>query len=346
MFGKTGLAASLGDIGVEDLEEIEDIQTKAEKQKESASKSKEEPKEEEPKEEEPKKVEKKESKAAEEKGSATSKQKPKETTTLLDTKNIVPWTHDDRQPDELESDVQEMIRSIQATKQTTPILVRPLKNKKDQYEEIFGRVRLEACRALGIKVEAQIKNLTDQEAFALQAVENSDRSDISAWSKAVSYKKAMDSNLYDNLSSMAARINKKREYVTKLFNLAKNMPESVSTQFAMTKIGQNTLEVISASVRETPDFIKVLLENKDRIHEGKVTSKEIKRLYERHVNSKGIVDNKKESTKTISGNKGDYFTVSKNNNGAMLINVLKKGKEILTEEEIIKALKSAMDSKK
>lgn len=337
MFGnnkKTGLAMNLGDIGVDDLDSLDNpsVDDKEEKV-----------------------VDKNESVTEKAKETTKSKPKPSQSTKTkanskeqlisLDPKDIEPWEHDDRLPEEIEEDVQDMIRSIQAVGQGSPILVRPSKSKKIKYEEIFGRVRLEACRALGRNVDAIVKDLDDQTAFALQVVENGDRKDISAWSKAVSYKKVLDSGVYESKAAMAARFNRARETVSNLVNLAEKMPESLKDKFTLTAIGQNTLGEMSKSVNQSEGFIDVLLKHKEKIESGKMVAKDIKRLYNDYSGDSQKANVSNSNAKTVSGNKGDYFTISKNNNGAVLINVLKKGRETLSEDEIIEVLKSAMDAK-
>lgn len=270
-----------------------------------------------------------------------SKKKVTNEIVSLDPNKITPWKFDDRSNAEIEREVGEMIKSIQLNKQKSPILVRS--KKGGGYEEIFGRVRLEACKSLGINVLATIEDLSDRDAAAYQVVENGDRSDISAWSKAVSYLRYIDEGLFPSVTTLAARCNRPRTSINSLVSLARNMPENIVGTFDLTVLGQNALEFISAEVRNHPAFFDELKKHQLKIDAGDFGVNDFKRIFSNWRKATGSETKKDSDRRTISGQKGDYFTISKNNNGALLINFLKRGRELMTEEEIVDILKSAMD---
>ena len=69
--------------------------------------------------------------------------------------------------------VEGLARSIEGVGLLQPVVVRPL---GDGYELVFGLHRLEACRRLGWKkIPARVKEVSDEEAFLLNMVENLQR---------------------------------------------------------------------------------------------------------------------------------------------------------------------------
>lgn len=72
-----------------------------------------------------------------------------------------------------EDGLDSLIESIQEGGQRVPILVRPVSDT--DYEVVYGRRRLLACRALGIDVRASVMEMSDEEALIAQGVENNER---------------------------------------------------------------------------------------------------------------------------------------------------------------------------
>lgn len=79
---------------------------------------------------------------------------------------------------------EEFCSSVATHGQIVPILVRP-KEGNDRYEIVYGRRRLSAARRLGVKVKAFVRHLSDEESVALQAIENSQRNDLTFIERAV-----------------------------------------------------------------------------------------------------------------------------------------------------------------
>lgn len=71
--------------------------------------------------------------------------------------------------------LQDLIDSIRASGQQLPALLRYRRGAGPRYEVVYGRRRIAACRALGIKVKAYIKEMDQREALVSQALENSAR---------------------------------------------------------------------------------------------------------------------------------------------------------------------------
>jgi ParB family chromosome partitioning protein len=71
--------------------------------------------------------------------------------------------------------LEDLIESIRTSGQQLPALLRYRRGAGPRYEVVYGRRRIAACRALGIKVKAYIKEMDQREALISQALENSAR---------------------------------------------------------------------------------------------------------------------------------------------------------------------------
>ena len=87
--------------------------------------------------------------------------------------------------------VEGLARSIEGVGLLQPVVVRPL---GDGYELVFGPHRLEACRRLGWKtIPARVEEVSDEEAFLLNLVENLQRnSHINPIAEARGYKRLIE----------------------------------------------------------------------------------------------------------------------------------------------------------
>lgn len=71
--------------------------------------------------------------------------------------------------------LEELIVSIRTSGQRLPVLLRRVKSGPLPYEVVYGRRRIEACRQLGIEVQAFISDMNDREALISQGLENAAR---------------------------------------------------------------------------------------------------------------------------------------------------------------------------
>jgi ParB family chromosome partitioning protein len=78
----------------------------------------------------------------------------------------------------IEEGIADLIESIRARGQQVPALLRP-KPDSDRFEVVYGRRRIAACRALGIKVRAFVVSLSDDDAIITQGIENNSRLETS-----------------------------------------------------------------------------------------------------------------------------------------------------------------------
>ena len=87
----------------------------------------------------------------------------------------------------------ELTESVKAQGIIEPIIVRPLKGKKDKYEIVCGSRRYRAAKAAGLKVvPALTRSLNDREVLEIQVVENQQRQDVHPMEEAQGYARLRD----------------------------------------------------------------------------------------------------------------------------------------------------------
>lgn len=120
-----------------------------------------------------------------------------------------------------EESMEELMNSIIERGVLVPILVR---EKDGKYEIVAGHRRKRACEELGIKsLPAKILQADDNEAMVIALVENIQRKDLSLLEEAKSLLKLQDSGVFKTIEEIARKISKKRERVSQLIAIAKNI---------------------------------------------------------------------------------------------------------------------------
>jgi len=120
-----------------------------------------------------------------------------------------------------EESMEELMNSIIERGVLVPILVR---EKDGAYEIVAGHRRKRACEELGIKsLPAKILQADDNEAMIIALVENIQRKDLSLLEEAKSLLKLQESGVFKTIEEIARKISKKRERVSQLIAIAKNI---------------------------------------------------------------------------------------------------------------------------
>lgn len=78
-----------------------------------------------------------------------------------------------------DDDETSLLESIKANGQQVPILVRPHPDRGGEYQIAYGHRRVRSAKALGIRVRAVVRPLSDAELIVAQGTENSARADLS-----------------------------------------------------------------------------------------------------------------------------------------------------------------------
>ena len=99
--------------------------------------------------------------------------------------------------------LQDLIATIRDNGQQVPILVRPHPDDAARYQIAYGRRRLRACIALGRRVRAMVRPLSDQELVVAQGQENNAREDLAFIERAL-FAASLEAGGYTRDTIMAA----------------------------------------------------------------------------------------------------------------------------------------------
>ena len=118
-----------------------------------------------------------------------------------------------------------LVESIQVNGQQVPILVRQHPTFSSRYQIAYGHRRVAACRTLGRKVIALVRQLDDRELLIAQGQENSARRDLSFIERA-SFALKLELRGLDRDAIMAALFTDKTE-LSKLLSVARAVPAEI-----------------------------------------------------------------------------------------------------------------------
>lgn len=119
-----------------------------------------------------------------------------------------------------EAKMLDLVNSIASKGIQQPLIVRRLSTKEEGYECVAGERRFRAAQELNLSfLPCIIRELTDQEAFDLQIVENLQRVDIHPVEEAEAYAEIMASDPSITVDEVAARVGKAPGYVAQRLRL-------------------------------------------------------------------------------------------------------------------------------
>jgi ParB family chromosome partitioning protein len=110
--------------------------------------------------------------------------------------------------------------------QLVPILVRPHPDKTGRYQVAYGHRRLRAVKALGRKVRAVVRELTDVQLVIAQGQENSARADLSYIEKCL-FASALEHAGYSREVIMSA-LTVDKAALSRMISLAKKVPQDIA----------------------------------------------------------------------------------------------------------------------
>ena len=176
----------------------------------------------------------------------------------LDPGQCRPWRFADRPDDEM-GDLQQLAESIAQYGQQEPILVRPLLGDPHcEYEIIFGNRRWRACQQAQIKVLAQVRELSDQQAALCQKEENEQREDLSDYAKARSYQRQLENGIFSSEADLSKGLNISRKTLNDLMAFVR-VPKELRLAIPDYKHISRALAVkLAALSREKTEFSKLL----------------------------------------------------------------------------------------
>ncbi|MFV0141040.1 ParB/RepB/Spo0J family partition protein [Empedobacter falsenii] len=149
----------------------------------------------------------------------------------------------------------ELAESISKNGVIQPILVRPI--EEEQYELVCGERRFRASKiANKDTIPAMIKELTDEEAFELQIIENLERKDVHPIEEANAFKKLLESGNY-NTSDIALKFAKSESFIAQRLKLT-DLIEEIQDDFRSDLLSISQANLIS---RLSEDDQNKILEN-------------------------------------------------------------------------------------
>ncbi|WP_117190438.1 plasmid partitioning protein RepB [Rhizobium terrae] len=144
----------------------------------------------------------------------------------LDPSAIAPSAIADRFNGAYESSaVEELITSMRERGQIVPGLVRPVASGNAPYQIVFGRRRLAAAKALGIKFRAIVRDLTDEQAVVFQGEENTNRNDLSFIEKCA-FALSLEQAGYRR-DVMSASLSTGKSHISEMLGIATAIPHPV-----------------------------------------------------------------------------------------------------------------------
>lgn len=121
--------------------------------------------------------------------------------------------------------LEDLIESIRVSGQQLPALLRYRRGPGPRYEVVYGRRRIAACRVLGIKVKAYVKEMDHREALVSQALENSARLERSFIEQAIFATKLEDQGFTRAEIGDVLAVDKGT--LSKLIGVARDIPDPV-----------------------------------------------------------------------------------------------------------------------
>lgn len=159
--------------------------------------------------------------------------------------------------------LQELIDSVKEKGVIQPVLLRPHPDKKIGYQLICGERRYRASLAADLKsIPANIREMSDEEAFECQVTENLQRKDVHPLKEAKAYKYLVDKDPAKNTAAeLALRFGKNEKYVLHRLKLNDLIP-AAAKDFASNRM---TLGHALILARLTPeDQEEVIERHRDR----------------------------------------------------------------------------------
>jgi ParB family chromosome partitioning protein len=162
-------------------------------------------------------------------------------TRIVDPDDCTPWSDHDRVNEDIgQQDLQELIDDLIAQNEGhnhIPAEVRPIEQRKPggpKYEIVIGLRRWLAIKWLRqnnypqFKYLIKVKGMTDEEAFRFSDLENYQKKDITPYSRAIKYKKALKKYYHNNQGELAKRLNRSEGWFSQILRLADLPKEIVS----------------------------------------------------------------------------------------------------------------------
>ncbi len=144
--------------------------------------------------------------------------------------------------DRLEDDnaeFDELLNAIRDRGQDSPILVRPHPKTSGRYMVVFGHRRLRVAKALGRKIRAVVKEVSDVDHVVAQGQENSARSNLSFLEKAMFANEIARRHFDNDYAVVMSALSLDKATLSKMLSVASLPPAIVNAMGAAKGIGRD-----------------------------------------------------------------------------------------------------------
>ncbi|KUM24401.1 plasmid partitioning protein RepB [Mesorhizobium loti] len=174
----------------------------------------------------------------------------------LDPETIDPSPFADRFEEQDPSADASLTQSIAESGQEIPILVREHPAKPGRYQSAYGHRRIRVTRALGIKIKAYVRELTDEDLVVAQGIENSGREDLSFIERAAFALTLEEGGFQRSLIQSALSVD--RTEVSKLIAVAKAVPKDLQQAIGRApKVGRPRWLALADAIADTKALARV-----------------------------------------------------------------------------------------
>ncbi|KRB60626.1 plasmid partitioning protein RepB [Rhizobium sp. Root708] len=161
-----------------------------------------------------------------------------ETVVDLDPELIeVSFIRDRLEDDNAEFD--ELLNAIRDRGQDSPILVRPHPKTSGRYMVVFGHRRLRVAKALGRKIRAVVKEVSDVDHVVAQGQENSARSNLSFLEKAMFANEIARRHFDNDYAVVMSALSLDKATLSKMLSVASLPPAIINAMGAAKGIGRD-----------------------------------------------------------------------------------------------------------
>ena len=118
--------------------------------------------------------------------------------------------------------------SIAETGQQSPVLLRPapsIAGQEARFVTVFGHRRVAVARALGTKVKAVVAEMSDEDAFVRQGVENAERCDLTFIEKALFARRLTEAGLKQRV--VATSLGTAETNVSTMLRISRALPDDI-----------------------------------------------------------------------------------------------------------------------
>ena len=247
---------------------------------------------------------------------------------------------------EEDDSLKELMESINTTGLINPVIVRP---KNDKYEMISGHRRLKAYELLGREeIDANIKELTDDEATILMVDSNMQREKILPSEKAFAYKMKYDSLKHQGKKTSGPEVRKLEDEsernVRRYIRLTYLIPELLQLVDDTVKYGKN--QIITMGIKPAVEISYLSKEEQNLLY-AEILYEELTPSHAQAIKIRELSKNKKLNGDSLEeildekkGNQNDRISFNKDKIVKALPYEMTKRDKRYIEEYIIKAIES------